>query len=96
MADATPFSALDEHDALVGQAPGLRVVIAVQHGAPAAGPRRQVVSGAAVDALAADEAAWTGRDVYAAGPPPMLRSLAALFVDRRVAQDRLHFDAFGT
>ena len=92
VADAAQFYALDELDALCARASGLRVVLAAQRGEA---PGRTVVTGTVVDALAADEAAWAGRDVYAAGPPPMLRSLVAFFADRHVDGQRLHFDAYG-
>lgn len=96
VADASQFYALDEIDALLGQAPGLRVVLAAQRGTPPSGPRRQGIVGSVVDALASDKTAWTGRDVYAAGPPPMLRGLATFLGTEGVEDARLHFDAFGT
>ncbi|WP_119291852.1 FAD-binding oxidoreductase [Azohydromonas sediminis] len=96
VADASQFYALDEIDALVGRARALRVVLAAQSGLPPAAPTRAAVVGTVIDALAADRTAWAGRDVYAAGPPPMLRRLAAFFAAERIAPSRLHFDAYGT
>ncbi|MFN3612856.1 FAD-binding oxidoreductase, partial [Tepidimonas sp.] len=95
VADASQFYALDEIDALVGRARALRVVLAAQSGLPPAAPTHTTVVGTVIDALAANRTAWAGRDVYAAGPPPMLRRLAAFFAAERVAPSQLHFDAYG-
>jgi CDP-4-dehydro-6-deoxyglucose reductase, E3 len=96
MQDAGQFYALDELSSLLGRASGLRVVLAAQQGQLQSQERVRVVPGTVVDALAAEGLAMPGRDVYAAGPPAMLRALAAWLPGQGVEAARTHFDTFGT
>jgi CDP-4-dehydro-6-deoxyglucose reductase len=90
------FYALDDVRRLADQAPHLRVILATEGGEPAGrAERMSVVQGTVLDALAQDRTIVTGRDVYAAGPPVMLRQLALALDREGVAKDRVHIDSFG-
>jgi len=47
-----------------------------------------------IDALA-DETLLRERDVYAAGPPMLLRALSADLARRGIDRERIHIDSFG-
>ena len=70
--------------------------LAAESGEPPEQPERMsVVHGTVLDALARDRALLADRDIYAAGPPAMLRQVA-LELDRAgVVKDRVHIDSFG-
>ncbi|MBI3899778.1 MAG: CDP-6-deoxy-delta-3,4-glucoseen reductase [Gammaproteobacteria bacterium] len=46
------------------------------------------------DAVLADYADFSGHEVYASGPPPMINAIRAVFFPRGLAEDRLHYDSF--
>ena len=77
MRDAKQFYALDELAAITTAAPGLKLVLVAEEGTLADLPKGfRAVQGTAVDALAEDTI-LADRDIYAAGPPAMLRALSA-------------------
>lgn len=92
------FYALDTLRGLLAQAPGLRVrLVAEQPDGPAtASERLAFESGTVLDALSRDPDAVTGRDLYVAGPPAMLRGLTRALNARGIDSRRLHLDSFGT
>ena len=95
MRAAEQFYALDEIAALAAAAPGLRIVLAAEEGAwPEPTQGITVKTGTVVDALAG-ETLVAGRDIYAAGPPMLLRALSAELKRRGVASGRVHIDSFG-
>jgi len=95
MRSAGQFYALDDLAALAAAAPGVRIVLAAEEGTLANLPKRvSLVQGTVVDALAG-EGLVAGRDVYAAGPPMLLRALTAELAQRGVERERLHIDSFG-
>jgi CDP-4-dehydro-6-deoxyglucose reductase, E3 len=88
--------ALDDVRRLLGEAPYLRVTLAVEAGElPQQRERMSVVHGTVLDALTSERTLLTRRDVYAAGPPVMLSHLAFELDRARVAKDRVHIDSFG-
>jgi ferredoxin-NADP reductase len=48
-----------------------------------------------VDALNGTPALVSDRDIYAAGPPMMLRQLVHNLTAQQVASERVHIDQFG-
>ena len=92
---ANDFYALDDVRHLLGEAPHLRVTLAVEAGEPPQSERMSVVHGTVLDALARDRTMTTGRDIYAAGPPVMLRQLALELNSAGVSNERVHIDSFG-
>ncbi|MEX2662357.1 MAG: FAD-binding oxidoreductase [Vicinamibacterales bacterium] len=90
------FYALDDVRRLLGEAPYLHVTLAVEAGElPQQLERMSVFHGTVLDALNSDRGLLVNRDVYAAGPPVMLRHVA-LELDRAgVPKDRVHIDSFG-
>lgn len=97
MRQVSDFYALDTLQALAARAPGLRVVLVAQQleNPPAVLPAIHFASGTVVDALAQDASLPGGRDIYAAGPPVMLRELAHALDQQGVAKTRVHMDSFG-
>lgn len=91
------FYALDVLHALAARAPGLRIILAAEKlQAPIANsPAVQFVQGSVLDAVASNTALLDQRDVYAAGPPVMLRELAYALDRYGVAKARVHMDSFG-
>lgn len=95
MHSATQFYDLDGLAALALAAPGLKIVLAAEDGARADLPRSvTLVEGSVLDALASAPLV-TGRDIYVAGPPTLLRALSADLTRRGVDQRRIHIDSFG-
>ena len=95
MKQAEEFCGLDEFVQLLGQAPSLKVLLTAESGEPPvlALDRLSFQHGPVVDVLS--QTALSGRDVYAAGPPPMLRALVHSLSSWGVANDRVHVDSFG-
>lgn len=93
---AEDLCALDDVRRLLDDAPNLSVTLAVDTGEPSQKHERMsVVRGSVLDAINSDRTLLEGRDIYAAGPPAMVRHLA-LELDRAgVAKDRVHLDSFG-
>lgn len=92
---ATQFYALEALTLLAAAAPQLRIVLAAEEGVWPDLPKGTIaVQGTVIDALASGELA-AKRDIYAAGPPPLLRALAAELSRREVAKERVHLDSFG-
>ncbi|MEX0744725.1 MAG: FAD-binding oxidoreductase, partial [Phycisphaeraceae bacterium] len=91
------FYALPELVPILEQAPRLRIVLAADEGAPSWPPRERLsfVQGTVTDVLDRDEALLAGRDIYAAGPPSMLRALGQQLARQGVARERVHVDSFG-
>lgn len=95
MRAADQFYALDELAALAATAPGLWIVLAAEEGTRVELPDRITqVAGTVVNALA-DPALVEGRDIYAAGPPMLLRALTADLARRGIDRARLNIDSFG-
>ena len=92
------FYALDALRDLLALAPGLRVrLVAEQPDGVAPGSARLALeTGTGLDALGRDPAVLTGRDLYIAGPPAMLRGLTQALNARGIDSRRLHVDSFGT
>jgi CDP-4-dehydro-6-deoxyglucose reductase len=90
------FYALDELLPLLEQAPQLRITLAAEAGEPSvqAGDRLTFFQGNVVDVLAPKSALLTARDIYAAGPPVMLRTLVHDLDRWGVSKDRVHVDSF--
>ncbi|OIN94522.1 MAG: oxidoreductase [Comamonadaceae bacterium CG1_02_60_18] len=97
MRQVSDFYALDTLQALTTRAPGLRVVLVSQQleKPPAMPLAVRFGSGTVLDALAQDASLPGGRDIYAAGPPVMLRELAHALDQQGVAKSRVHMDSFG-
>jgi ferredoxin-NADP reductase len=98
MRRSADFYAVDALRGLLAQAPGLRVrLVAEELGDTATGSERLAFEGGTVlDALARDPDVLTGRDLYIAGPPAMLRGLTQALNARGIDSRRLHVDSFGT
>lgn len=95
MRSADHFYALDDLAALAAAAPGLKIVLAAEDGTRADLPEGvNLVPGTVVDALAG-ETILAGRDIYAAGPPMLLRALSADLSRRGVDRGRINIDSFG-
>ena len=95
MRAAGQFYALDELAAIAAAAPGLKIVLVAEEGRLADLPKGFTqVQGTVVDALA-DETLLGKRDIYAAGPPMLLRALSADLARRGVDRARIHIDSFG-
>lgn len=92
---AGQFYALGELAAIVVAAPGLKIVLVAEEGTLADPPKGVTeVRGTVVDALA-DSTLLEGRDIYAAGPPMLLRALSTDLARREVDRGRIHIDSFG-
>ncbi|WP_416224017.1 hypothetical protein [Thiohalophilus sp.] len=95
MRAARQFYALDELAAIAAAAPGLKIVLVAEEGTMADLPKGFTqVQGTVVDALA-DETLLGERDIYAAGPPMLLRALSTDLARRGVDRGRIHIDSFG-
>lgn len=94
---AQDFYALDTLFALLQTLPRLRIVLAADQGAVALTLPERVsfASGSVIDVLNADTTQIDARDVYAAGPPAMLRALGHQLDRWQVARERVHVDSFG-
>lgn len=95
MRTAAQFYALDDLAAIMAQAPGLQVILAAEEGTLARPAGMQLVQGTAVDALASAPDLIGTRDIYAAGPPMLLRGLVDHLANAGVDPARLHVDSFG-
>jgi CDP-4-dehydro-6-deoxyglucose reductase len=97
MRRSADFYALDALRGLLAQAPGLRVrLVAEQPDGSATGSERLAFeNGTVLDALARDPGVLTGRDLYIAGPPAMLRGLTQALNAGGFDSRRLHIDSFG-
>ncbi len=91
------FYALDTLQALVARAPGLRMVLVAQQleNPPVTAQAIRFASGTVIDALTQDTSLLGRRDIYAAGPPVMLRELTHALDQQGVAKARVHMDSFG-
>lgn len=96
MKQAQDFYALDELLPLLDQAPNLHIVLACEVGKPEVEIRDRLsfVSGTVVDALGERASMLVDRDIYAAGPPVMLRALMRDLDRSGVAKARVHVDSF--
>jgi NAD(P)H-flavin reductase len=99
MRAAAQFYGLEDLAAIMVQTPGLRVILAAEEGNVPLPAGIQLVQGTAVDALASRYEVVgdlvAGRDIYAAGPPMLLRGLVEHFGKVGVDAARLHVDSFG-
>lgn len=97
MRRASDFYALDTLRALAARAPGLRIELMAQEGpiTTPGGPPLRLRQGSVLDALALDVTQPVARDVYAAGPPMMLREVAHALQAQGVDATRLYMDSFG-
>lgn len=95
MRAATQFYSLDALSELAAVAPQLKIVLAAEEGAwPELPQGITVVTGTVVDALASGSLV-AGRDIYAAGPPMLLRALSSEFTRLGVDSGRVNIDSFG-
>jgi CDP-4-dehydro-6-deoxyglucose reductase len=94
MRAAAQFYGLDDLGAIMAQAPGLRVILAAEEGSVPLHAGMQLVQGTVLDALAGDDLV-ADRDIYAAGPPMLLRGLVDHCAKAGVDPARLHVDSFG-
>jgi CDP-4-dehydro-6-deoxyglucose reductase len=97
MKAASDFYALDDIQRLLTAAPRLRVILAAETKSSPL-PRHDhlsFVTGNVIEALGADMTALSGRDIYAAGPPALLRLLGSQLDRWGIARDRVHIDSFG-
>jgi CDP-4-dehydro-6-deoxyglucose reductase len=93
--DALDFYALDEMVPLLEQLPSLRIILAKAGGEiSVVHERLEAITGNVLDAMVRDEALLPGRDIYAAGSAPMLRSLGNQLDLWHVDRARIYFDAF--
>ena len=97
MRQATDFYALDVLQQLVARAPGLRIFLAAEKLQSSAVDSNAIhfVEGSVLDAMAKDASLPGQRDIYAAGPPVMLREVARALDAAGVAKTRVHMDSFG-
>ncbi|HVB58962.1 MAG TPA: FAD-binding oxidoreductase [Candidatus Acidoferrales bacterium] len=93
---AQDFYAQDELRPVQDQAPLLRIVLAAEEGTPALPSRDRLsfTSGTATDVLIQNQGLLDGRDIYAAGPAPMLRMLGHQLDRFGIARERVHMDSF--
>lgn len=91
------FYALDSLREMLAEAPNLRVVLTAESGdAPiATGERLTSTRGAVLDTLRDDGSLLVHRDIYAAGPPMMLREMSHALSDMGIDPARIHIDSFG-
>ncbi|MFN3844255.1 MAG: FAD-binding oxidoreductase [Paracoccaceae bacterium] len=95
MRSAAQFYALDDLAALAAAAPGLKIVLAAEDATRADLPKGvNLMAGTVIDALEG-ETVVAGRDIYAAGPPMLLRALSADLSRRGVDRGRINIDSFG-
>jgi CDP-4-dehydro-6-deoxyglucose reductase len=95
---ADAFYCTDELAVLRERARALRIIFAVEDGkGPPTGDLHAAVSrGTVLDVLSAERSALPdGCDVYAAGPPGMLRGLGEWLDRAGIAREHVHFDSFG-
>jgi ferredoxin-NADP reductase len=96
MNDTADFYALDTLRSLLERAPRLRVMLVTEHGAPLAldHPRMAAAAGNVVEAIARERSLLDDRDLYAAGPSPMLRVLGQQLDRWAVSSRQVHMDSF--
>ena len=96
MNDMADFYALDTLRSLLERAPHMRVTLVAERGAPMAldHPRLALATGNVVDAIARERSLLNDRDLYAAGPAPMLRVLGQQLDRWGVSRERVHMDSF--
>lgn len=89
------FYGLEALASLKVEAPSLKVLLTAESGEPpvTAPSRLSFQHGTVVDALS--QTVLLGRDVYAAGPPAMLRALVHALSGWGVTNERVHVDSFG-
>ncbi|MFN4360750.1 MAG: FAD-binding oxidoreductase [Hylemonella sp.] len=97
MRSAADFYALDTLQALAARAPHMRVLLVAEtlphvSQQPA---HLQWVKGNVLEALAEHGLPSSACDIYAAGPPVMLRALARALDEHQVSKERVHMDSFG-
>lgn len=97
MRHSADFYALDTLRSLIARVPGLRVRLVAEQvdGEACDGERLVFETGTVLAALTRNPARLTGRAVYIAGPPAMLRGLAQALMQLGVDSQRLHIDPFG-
>lgn len=97
MRAVTQFYAVDEFRTLQAKATHLRIVLAFEQGDAPLHPNGSVAwqRGTVLDSLQQDAGIIPGRDIYAAGPPMMLRGLAQALHTLKVEPSRVHVDSFG-
>ena len=94
MRNVAQFYGLADLAAIMTKAPGLRVILAAEEGTVSLPADMRLVKGTAIEALAAGDL-MVGRDIYAAGPPMLLRGLVDHVVRAGGNPARLHVDSFG-
>ena len=90
------FYGAEQLVSLLEQAPNLAVMLAANEGIPSsAHARMSGAAGTVVDVLVQRPGLVSGRDIYAAGPAPMLRELGHSLDRIDIGRERIHFDSFG-
>ena len=93
---AENFYAFDSLRSLLARVRRLRIVLVAERGAPPADDLRiEWAMGTVVDAIADDRSMLAERDLYAAGPAPMLHALGQQLDRWDIARVRIHMDSFG-
>lgn len=97
MRNVTDFYATDALQALAAQAPQLRIVLVAENLLKNSSDSEHlhIIKGDVLDALEDNGLLNGQRDIYAAGPPAMLRALARALDERKVGKERVHMDSFG-
>ena len=96
MKQAQDFYAIQEIVALREQAPQLRITLAAEFGESPVktSERLSFIRGTAVDAITQNRPILANRDIYAAGPSVMLRTLVHDLGHWNVPKERVHLDSF--
>jgi CDP-4-dehydro-6-deoxyglucose reductase len=94
---AIGFYALDSLRHLLPQARQLRIWLAAEQldDVAISAERLVLVQGTVLDALSREAGLLGSRDIYAAGPPAMLRGVSQFLTIRGVDGKRVHFDSYG-
>ncbi|MEX0964731.1 MAG: FAD-binding oxidoreductase, partial [Pseudohongiellaceae bacterium] len=97
MRKVTDFYATDTLQALAARASQLRILLVAETLLTRSSDSEQLhfIKGDVIDALEENGLLNGQRDIYAAGPPAMLRALARALDERKVDKDRVHMDSFG-
>ncbi|MFN3712794.1 MAG: FAD-binding oxidoreductase [Alcanivoracaceae bacterium] len=97
MRSGDDFYALDRLQSLTAKAPGLSIVLAAESpDSPIAEfQQARYNRGNIIDAINGTDLLVQKRDIYAAGPAPMLRELRKLLDANGIEERTVHFDSFG-
>ncbi len=96
MRSEADFYALDVLQSLTSRAPGLSVVLATELPQEAMPPMERLIftKGNVVEVIRQRDLLAQHRDIYAAGPTPMLRELVRFLDQQGVDKGAVHVDSF--